>query len=82
MDNFHVNYEKILETLQKIEPEMNFLNQKRKYNLSDIELITIDLTSEFLEIDSDRDLFSKLPSLLRSRIESAQKRSVLPSYNS
>lgn len=69
MNNFTRNYEKILETLQKIEPKMNFLNQKRNPNLSDIELIAIDLTSEFLGIDSERDLFRKLPCNLVSRIE-------------
>ena len=30
MNNFTANYKKILETLQQIEPKMNFLNQKRK----------------------------------------------------
>ncbi|MEN9918305.1 MAG: hypothetical protein RL662_741, partial [Bacteroidota bacterium] len=53
----------------KVESKMNFLNQKRKPKLSDIELISIDLTSEFLGIDSERDLFRKLPFDLISRIE-------------
>lgn len=35
---------------------MIFLNQKRKPQLSNIELIAIDLASEFLGIDSERDL--------------------------
>ncbi len=69
MNNFIANYEKILETLQKVESKMNFLNQKRRPRLSDIELISIDLTSEFLGIDSERDLFRKLPSELTSKIE-------------
>ncbi len=69
MNNFSANYEKILETLQKTESKMNFLNQKRRPILSDIELISIDLTSEFLGIDSERDLFRKLPPELASRIE-------------
>lgn len=58
-----------METLQSIETRMNFLSQKRKPNLSDIELIAIDLTSEFMGIDSERDLFRKLPCNLRSKIE-------------
>lgn len=69
MNNFIQNYEKILETLQLVESRMNFLNQKRKPQLSDIELIAIDLTSEFLGIDSERDLFRKLPIDLLSKVE-------------
>lgn len=48
---------------------MNFLNQKCKTQLSDIELIAIDLTSEFLGVDSERDLFRKLPDNLASKVE-------------
>lgn len=69
MNNFTRNYEKILETLQLVENQMNLLNQIRKPKLSDIELIAIDLTSEFLGIDSERDLFRKLPGALLSRVE-------------
>lgn len=69
MNNFTRNYAKILETLQSIESRMNFLNQIRKPKLSDIELIAIDLTSEFLGIDSERDLFRKLPVDLLSKVE-------------
>lgn len=69
MNNLTRNYEKILETLQSVESRMNFLNQKRTPQLSDIELIAIDLTSEFLGIDSERDLFRKLPDNLASKVE-------------
>ena len=69
MNNFYANYGKILETLQVVERKMNFLNQIRKPKLSDIELIAIDLTSEYMGIDSERDLFRKLPFNLTSRIE-------------
>ncbi len=69
MNNFTRNYEIILETLQQIEGKMNFRNQKRQPKLSDIELIAIDLTSEFLGIDSERDLFRKLPVDLFSKVE-------------
>jgi len=41
MNNFIANYIKILETLQQIESKMNFLNQKRKPKLSDIEYFEI-----------------------------------------
>jgi len=69
MNNFSANYGKILETLQQIESEMNFLNQKRKPKLSDIELIAIDLTSEYMGIDSEYQLFRILPGFLLNRIE-------------
>ena len=69
MNSFTANYEKILEILITIESKMNFLNQIRKPKLSDLELISIDLTSEFMSIDSERDLFRKLPFNLSSRIE-------------
>ena len=58
-----------METLQSVETRMNFLNQKRKPSVSDIELIIIDLTSEFMGIDSERDLFRKPPFTLISKIE-------------
>lgn len=69
MNNFTLNYEKILEALQMAEKRMNFLNQKRNPKLSDIELIAVDLTSEFMGVDSERDLFRKLPIAISSRIE-------------
>lgn len=69
MNNFTRNYKKILETLQSVENRMNFLNQKRKPQLPGIELIAIDLTSEFFGVDSERDLFRKLPDNLASKVE-------------
>lgn len=69
MSNFNRNYKKILETLQSVEKRMNLRNQIRKPKLSDMELIAIGLTSEFMGIDSERDLFRKLPANLASRIE-------------
>lgn len=69
MNNFSANYGKILETIEQIESKMNFLNQIRKPKLSDIELIAIDLTSEYMSIDSEYQLFRILPDELRSRIE-------------
>ena len=69
MNNFTANYNKILEVLQQIESKINFLNQKRKPLLSDIELIAMDLTSEYMSIDSECQLFRILPGFLQSRIE-------------
>lgn len=69
MNNFIRNYQKILKTLQQVEHKMNFLNQIRKPKLSDIELMAIDLTSEYMSIDSEYQLFRTLPSCLSSEIE-------------
>ena len=44
MHNFEANYNKILETLQLNIDKSNFISQKRKPKLSDIELIALDLT--------------------------------------
>ena len=59
MNNFTANYNKILEVLQQIESKINFLNQKRKPLLSDMELIAVNLTSEYMSIDSECQLFAK-----------------------
>ena len=46
-NNFSADYGKILEPLQQIKRKKNFLNQKCKPELSDIESKAIDLTSEY-----------------------------------
>jgi len=69
MNNFTTKYEKILEMLKQFKTKSNFLNQKRCPRLSDIELISVDLTAESLSIDSEYQLFRTLPESLSSRIE-------------
>jgi len=69
MNNFSQSYEQILKTLREIEPNINFLNQIRIPKLSDIELISVALTSEYLSIGSEYQLFRKLPACLSNRIE-------------
>lgn len=43
--------------------------QRRRPKLSDLELISLSLTAEFMGIDSENDLFRKLPETLSSKIE-------------
>lgn len=69
MSNFSANYKKIVETLHGVSGRMNFLNQKRKPKLADLELIAVDLTAEYMGIDSEYQLFRVLPDFLSSRIE-------------
>ena len=44
MESLESNYAKILNTLHQVELQMNFLNQIRKPKLTDIELITLNIT--------------------------------------
>jgi hypothetical protein len=69
MNNFSANYEKVLGILQQVEQQKNFLNQIRIPKLSDIELISLDITAEYMSIDSEYQLFRKLPMELSSLIE-------------
>ena len=69
MNNFKANYNKILEVLTTITKREQFLKQKRKPKLKDIELIAINLTSEYMSIDSECQLFRVLPSDLSTKIE-------------
>ena len=69
MHNFQANYDKILKVLQELDSEMSYLRQIRKPKLRDKELIAIDLTSEYMGIDSECQLFRILPSNLSDKIE-------------
>lgn len=65
MNNSNTTYKRILEVLQKISKDQLMTIQK----ISDLELISLSLTTEYLGIDSENDLFRKLPSSLKSKIE-------------
>jgi len=69
MHNFRANYEKILKVLKQISQENLLPYQRRKPVLADIEVVAINLTAEYLGIDSECDLFRKLPPELCSGIE-------------
>jgi hypothetical protein len=51
MNGFKLNYEKILDVLQKLTGKESFLRQNRRPKLKDIELIAINLTDEYMGID-------------------------------
>ena len=61
LSNFKANYNKILELLQTITKIKIFLNQKRKLKLKDIELMAMNLTAEYMNIDSECQLFIIIP---------------------
>tara|TARA_B100000508_G_scaffold47628_1_gene37014 strand:+ start:206 stop:1084 length:879 start_codon:yes stop_codon:yes gene_type:complete len=69
MHNFQANYDKILEVLNKFESKDYFLSQIRIPKLTDKELIAINLTSEYMGVDSECQLFRILPSPLNTKIE-------------
>ncbi|RYE20472.1 MAG: IS982 family transposase [Sphingobacteriaceae bacterium] len=58
MHNFKVNYDKILEVLKGLDPgSENFLYQIRKPKLSDLRIIALTFTAEYMGIDSEHQLF-------------------------
>jgi len=70
MHNFTANYEKILEVLKELDLDSeNFLIQIRKPRLTDLRIIAINLTSEYMSIDSEHQLFRILPIEIKSLIE-------------
>jgi hypothetical protein len=69
MNNLTANYERILEVLRKISKEQLLSYQRRQPKLSDLELISLSLTAEYLGIDSENDLFRKLPDDILCKIE-------------
>jgi len=69
MNNFRANYNKILEVLKSITKKEQFLKQKRKPKLKDIELIAMNLTAEYMSIDSECQLFRVIPMDLKNKIE-------------
>ncbi|MFK8012170.1 MAG: hypothetical protein AB8B80_09035 [Marinicellaceae bacterium] len=67
MSNLEKNYAKILEALHQVKPQNNFLIQIRTPKLSGIELIALNITSEYMGVDSERDLFRRLQKSLLCR---------------
>ena len=67
--NLNANYERILEVLRKISKEQLLSYQRRQPKFSDLELISLSLTAEFMSIDSENDLFRNFSKPLLSKIE-------------
>jgi len=69
MNNLNANYERILEVLQKISKPQLLPYQRRSPKMSDLELISLSLTAEYMGIDSENNLFRQLPKWILSKIE-------------
>ncbi len=61
MNNFSANVKKILETLKQFQSKLNLKKQIRQPEMSNLELIAVDLTAAYMSIDSERQLFRILP---------------------
>lgn len=85
MNNLRANYERILEVLREISTERQLPMQRRRAAMSDLEVISLGLTAEYMGIDSENDLFRKLPPCLHSKIErtvyNRRKRRLMPYQN-
>jgi len=69
MNNLSANYERILEVLQKISSDTLLSYQRRIPQLTDLELVSLALTAEFMGIDSENHLFRNLPDSIKTKIE-------------
>ena len=69
MNNLIANYKRILEVLRKISKENLLSYQRRQPMLSDLELVSLSITSEYMGIDSETHLFRLLPKTILSKIE-------------
>ena len=69
MNNLNANYERILEVLRKISKENLLSYQRRQPKLSDLELVSLNITAEYMGIDSENNLFRLLPESILSKIE-------------
>ncbi len=83
MNNFIQNYEIILNNIKKFEPSFDEFIQIRKPKLSNIELIAMNLTSEYMSIDSECQLFrvikdTYLEDLIERSVYNRRKRKLFP----
>lgn len=69
MNNLERIYEKFLEVLEKFFEHQVLPVQRRTPKMSDLEVISLNLTAEYLSIDSELQLFRKLPNSLINNIE-------------
>ena len=61
MSNIVKNYLRVLEVISSLNCELEFKSKVgRKAKMSDIEIVALSLTSEYMSIDSENDLFKQL----------------------
>lgn len=79
MNNFIQNYEIILKHLQNLNVNQNIFIQVRKPKLSNIELVSLSLTAEYMGLDSECQLFrilqgTKLEGLIERSVYNKRRR--------
>ncbi len=84
MNNLEAKYRKILDIIKQISEKENFLHQKRKPRLKDIEVIALSLAAECSGYDSECQLFLYLPTCVEGKIERSvynrRRRTLFPFY--
>lgn len=83
MNNFIQNYKIILQNLQKLPIDTQCFIQIRKPKLSNLELIAMNLTAEYMSIDSECQLFrtisnSCLDGLIERSVYNRRRRKLFP----
>ncbi|WPC10779.1 IS982-like element ISRa1 family transposase [Riemerella anatipestifer] len=69
MNNLEQIYERTLEVLGLFSENQLISYQRRTPKMSDLEVISLNITAEYLSIDSELQLFRKLPNSLINKIE-------------
>ena len=83
MNNLDAIYDFILNELKKLTIKENFYFKPIKPKLSDLELIAINISAEYLSIDSEYQLFrylsnSKLNGMIERSVFNRRKRKLFP----
>ena len=82
MNNLLVNYERMLEVLREISTVRQLPVQRRCPLMSDLEVICLFLTTEYMGIDSENNLFPQPPDCFIGKIErtvyNRRKRRLMP----
>jgi hypothetical protein len=83
MSNIVKNYYRVLEVISSLNWDYEYKPKVgRKSKMSDIEIVALSLTSEFMSIDSENSLFkqikqSEIPNLIeRSQFNKKKKKTV------
>ena len=82
MNNFIQNYEIILNNLKGLDVNSSVFHQIRKPKLSNIEIIAMSLTAEYMSLDSECQLFrvideTYLSGLIERSVYNRRKRKLL-----
>lgn len=69
INNLEQSYKKILEVLSKFFGNKLQNHQRKTPKISDLEAVSLVITAEYLSIDSECQLFRKIPESIKSKIE-------------